>query len=80
MYHMDLRALLAEILDIPPESINEKTSPENTPSWDSFNGLLIASELEKVAGVKFSIEDVLSVKNVGDIKKVLDRYNVVYDF
>ena len=80
MYHMDLRALLAEILDIPPESINEKTSPENTPSWDSFNGLLIASELEKAAGVKFSIEDVLSVKNVGDIKKVLDRYNVVYDF
>ena len=77
---MDLRALLAEILDIPPESINEKTSPENTPSWDSFNGLLIASELEKAAGVKFSIEDVLSVKNVGDIKKVLDRYNVVYDF
>ena len=80
MYHMDLRALLAEILDIPPESINEKTSPENTPSWDSFNGLLIASELEKAAGVKFSIEDVLSVKNVGDIKKVLDRYNVVYEF
>lgn len=77
---MDLRALLAEILDIPPESINEKTSPENTPSWDSFNGLLIASELEKATEVKFSIEDVLSVKNVGDIKKVLDRYKAVYDF
>jgi len=77
---MDLRALLAEILDIPPESIHEKTSPENTPSWDSFNGLLIASELEKATGIKFSIEDVLSVKNVGDIRKVLDQYKAVYDF
>ena len=77
---MNLRILLAEILDILPESITEKTSPDNTPSWDSFNGLLIASELEKDAGVKLSIEDVLSVKNVGDIKKILDRYNVVYDF
>lgn len=74
-----LYTLLSEILAIAPESITDETSPENTPSWDSFNGLMIAAELEKTSGVQFTMEDVLSVKKVGDIKKILDRYNVQYE-
>lgn len=74
-----LYTLLSEILAIAPESITDETSPENTPSWDSFNGLMIAAELEKSSGVQFTMEDVLSVKKVGDIKKILDRYNVQYE-
>jgi len=77
---MNLKNLLARILDVDPGVINDGSSPENLENWDSFNGLLIASELEKESGVKFSIEDVIHVKNVGDIKKILDRYNIKYDF
>lgn len=74
-----LYTLLSEILAIAPEAITNETSPENTPSWDSFNGLMIAAELEKASGVQFTMEDVLSVKKVGDIKKALDKYQVKYE-
>lgn len=74
-----LYTLLSEILGIAPEAIVDETSPENTPSWDSFNGLMIAAELEKASGVQFTMEDVLSVKNVGDIKKILEKYHVPYE-
>ena len=41
---------------------------DNTEGWDSFNGLLLATELEKEFKVKFTMEDIVSIKNVGDIK------------
>lgn len=53
---MNLRNLLAKILDVPSKSLNNDSAPENISSWDSFNGLLIASELEKATGVKFTAE------------------------
>jgi acyl carrier protein len=74
-----LYILLAEILEIKPEDITDEISPENTPSWDSFNGLMIAAELEKSYNVKFTMEDVLSVKSVRDIKKALDKYHIQYE-
>ena len=74
-----LYTLLSEILEIKPEDISDETSPENTSSWDSFNGLMIAAELEKSSGVQFTMEDVLSVKKVADIKKILNKYNVKYE-
>lgn len=74
-----LYTLLAEILEASPGNITDQTSPANMPSWDSFNGLMIAAELEKESGVQFTMEDVLSVKKVGDIKKILDKYCVKYE-
>lgn len=74
-----LYTLLAEILAIKPANITDATAPDNTPSWDSFNGLMIAAELEKESGVQFTMEDVLSVKNVSDIKKILEKYQVRYE-
>lgn len=71
-----LKTLLSRILEIDKESINENTSPENVSTWDSFNGLLIASQLEDEFKVKFTMEEVQSVKNVGDIIETLKKYGV----
>ena len=68
--------LLAKILEVPPGSLNDESSPENIPSWDSFNGLLIANELEKEFQLKFTIEEIVDVKNVGDIKKHLRNHGI----
>ncbi len=76
---MNLRNLLAKILDIPPESLNDESSPDNTPSWDSFNGLLITDELEKEFGIKFSIKEIIDMKNVGNIKRHLKNHGIRFD-
>lgn len=70
--------LLARVLDIKREDIDDETSPANTPSWDSFNVIMMISELEKASGTRFDMSDLMSVKNVGDIRKVLKKYDVKY--
>lgn len=71
-----LKEVLSKVLGIAPDSINDKTSPNNVESWDSFNGLMLASELEKKFNVKFTMEEVVSVKNVRDIKESLKKHGI----
>lgn len=71
--------LLARVLDLKREDVSDNMSPSNTPTWDSFNVIMMISELEKASGARFDMSDLMSVKNVGDIKKVLDQYNVKYE-
>lgn len=72
-----LHDILVRILAVSPEQITDTLSPESVESWDSFNGLLLVSELESVFGVKFTMAEVVAVKNVADIKSALARHGVV---
>lgn len=71
-----LESILGKILNINPLDINDATSPQNTPAWDSMNGLLMITELEKEYNLRFTMDEVLGVKNVEDIKRVLTKHNV----
>ena len=72
-----LKELVSRVLSVEKSSLNEDSSPQNIESWDSFNGILLVSELEKNFGVKFTTEEVLSVKNFKDIIDSLKRHNVI---
>lgn len=72
-----LKAILSKVLEIEEDKINDETSPNNVEMWDSFNGLLLVSELENSFKVKFTMEEVTSVKCVKDIKEVLERHGVI---
>jgi len=72
-----LMTLISSVLNIDENSINNETSPENTESWDSFNALVMVSELESQFEVQFSIEEVYSVTCVKDIKDALIKYGIV---
>lgn len=71
-----LKELVARVLGIDEEEINDDSSPENIGSWDSFNGLMLASELEKNFKVKFTMGEVASVTNFKDIKENLKKHGV----
>ncbi len=74
-----LKSILAKILNIDENTINDTTSPDNVESWDSFNGLMIVSELESGFGVKFTMDEVVSVRSVGEIKAALARHGAVLE-
>ena len=71
-----LNDILSRVLQIPVESITDDTSPETVASWDSFNGLLLVSELEQSFQVKFTMAEIVAVKKVRDIKEALVRHGV----
>lgn len=73
-----LSSILSNILELEEDEISDKTSPENTPTWDSFNALVLVTELEDTFKVSFTIEDIESVSCVGDIKECLKKYNISF--
>ena len=71
-----LKLILSRVLDIDEGSILDSTSPDTVDSWDSFNGLMLVSELESNFGITFTTDEVLSVKCVSDIKEALIKHGV----
>lgn len=73
------KTILAKVLGINEGSISDSTSPLTVKTWDSFNGLMIVSELESAYNVSFTIDEVVSVKCVLDIKNCLKKHGVQID-
>ena len=72
-----IKQLISRILNIDSSIIDDNSSPQNIESWDSFNGILLVSELEKNFDVHFTMEEVLNVKRYKDIKDALKRHHVI---
>ena len=74
-----LKGVLSKVLRISPSEITDETSPRTIETWDSFQALTLISELEVAFNVHFSMEDVLSVQNVGDIKACLKKHGIALE-
>lgn len=75
---INLGKLLAEVFDFNARKIINSDSPATIPGWDSFQSLIMFQELEKAAGASFPIEDLQNIRNVGDIRRLLEKYQVPY--
>lgn len=71
-----LTEVIGRVLDIPPEQITDSTSTNSAESWDSYNGLMLVSALEQEFKVSFTMDEVVAVKNVADIRAALRRHGV----
>ncbi len=67
----DFDTILHRVFKIPLQSISDSLSPKDIPEWDSMNYLFFISELEKRFGFSFTIDEVVSSKTVGDIRRVV---------
>lgn len=71
-----LNKILANVLGVNEDDIIDETSPDNIETWDSFNGLMLVSELENAFNVVFTMDEVVSIKCVKDIKDALKKHGV----
>ncbi len=74
-----LYLLLSKVLKTPLNEINDDSNPQTISNWTSFMGYVLLSELENNFNVKFSIDEVMDVKNVADIKRHLKNHGVSLD-
>lgn len=68
--------LLAHTLDEDIKNINDTSSPDTLEHWDSFNGLVLVDELEKAFHIHFTMDEIMDVKNVADIKRHLQNHGI----
>lgn len=64
-------------MNVTIDTLNDQSGPENIENWDSFNGLVLVDEIENYFNVKFSLEEIIDVKTISDIKRHLKNYNIV---
>lgn len=70
----DVSAIVGRVFGIPSETVTDATAPGTVASWDSYNGLMLVSALEEAFGVSFTMDEVVAVRNVGDIRAALRRH------
>ena len=58
-------------MDVPESEINDQSGPENIESWDSLSLYMLIDDIEAEFNVKFILEEILEIKNVGHFKKIL---------
>ncbi len=73
-----LYSIVARVMNVPQSEVNDKSGPENIDRWDSFNGYVLLDDIETEFGIRFSLDEALEVKNVGDIRKILEKHGVTF--
>ncbi len=62
---------VAALLRIDPDTLNEDSTADTVPEWDSLNHWLVIGELESYYSVEFTMEEATDFKNLGDIYNTL---------
>lgn len=68
--------LVARVLNVPANSINDESGPTSIESWSSFKGYVLLYELESEFKVKFTIDEAMDVKKVADIKRHFTNHGI----
>jgi len=70
----ELKKLLATVLNIDYEKVDDSLSRETTEEWDSFNHLMLMSEIEKEFQISFSLQEIEEARSYSDIRTlILDK-------
>ena len=72
-----LYTIISKVFSVPISVINDESGPETIEAWDSFNILILVDELENNFNIKFSVSEIIDIKNVKDIKRHLKNHGVV---
>jgi len=68
--------VFSEVLGVSAEQITDDTSPDNTPQWDSMAAMNLVVAIEDEFEVTLSTAEIISMRNVAIVKKVLTSKGV----
>jgi acyl carrier protein len=71
-----LASLVAETLGIDEARVVPELSAETVEEWDSLNHLRLITAVEKQFQIRLSMEEVISLTNIGDLAQVVAHHQV----
>ena len=66
-------AIFRDVFDDDTIEIGEETTAADIEDWDSLTHITLVSEIEDAFDFKFSMKDVLGMKNVGEMLDILEK-------
>ena len=68
--------LFAEGLRVDAGGLNEVTSPQNTPQWDSLAAMTLVTLIEDTFEVRLSTREIMKMNCIGAARTVLQAKGV----
>ena len=73
---MNLTTLIANVLAIDETTLSDESNAKNTPNWDSARHIDLLLAVEVAYGVQFSMAEIISMQNLGDMRVLLEEKGV----
>lgn len=67
-----LKKTILRELKLDDFDFNENTTADQVPGWDSLSHLNIILAIEKEFGIRFKPYELLKLKNIGELQKLID--------
>lgn len=71
-----IKEVIANVLGIKSEEINDESSADTIESWDSLKHLKLVLALEEELDVSFTEEQVVEMLNYALIKEIIKENNI----
>ena len=68
-----LEVLFRDVFDDPRMCINEQTSANTVPGWDSLTNIQLVFAVEREFKVKFALGEIQELNNVGDMISLIQK-------
>jgi len=76
MMTLRVAKVFSEVLGVPPDTITDDTSPDNTPQWDSMAAMTLVVAIEDEFDVRLSTAEIVSMRNIAIVRKVLGNKGI----
>lgn len=69
-----IKKIFADLFGVSESEINDKTSYNSFPGWDSLKHLEITSKLEDEFNISFDMDDIIAMENFKKAKEIVKKY------
>lgn len=76
---MRLFETVASVLKVDVSSLDNQSNGKNTENWDSLRHIELVLAVETAFGVTFTMSEMVSMQNLGDMRSLLIKKGVVLD-
>jgi acyl carrier protein len=68
----EIQTIFRDVLDQPDLVITRQSSARTVEDWDSFAHIVVIHSIEKHFGIKFALNEVGNLQNVGEMLDLLE--------
>jgi acyl carrier protein len=72
-YRAELQDIFRDLFDNDDIVISDGTTAADIEGWDSLNNVKLVVRIEKKFGFRFNTGEVVSLKNVGELLKLIEQ-------
>ena len=69
---LEVQDIMRDVFDVDDLVISENTTAEDVEEWDSLSHIRLIVAIEREFGFKFKNSEIETLKNVGDLIKLIE--------